>query len=140
MTFWGTKVFKLVHLPSNNITIFRIILQEDLSCSLILLSTVPPFQEREPSLYKEFCLLGYNAVYSVEKQPTLRRNMWAPSSGSTCYLLHANFLLGLFPDPKDGGDMPYVSSVDFQWTTRCNIPGDRTRHKDRCENHKSDII
>jgi hypothetical protein len=26
-------------------------------------------------------------------------------SGSACYLLHAGFLLDLFFDPKDGGDM-----------------------------------
>jgi hypothetical protein len=25
--------------------------------------------------------------------------------GSACYLLHAGFLLGLFFDPEDGGDM-----------------------------------
>jgi hypothetical protein len=26
-------------------------------------------------------------------------------SGSACYLLHTGFLLGLFFDPEDGGDM-----------------------------------
>jgi hypothetical protein len=29
-----------------------------------------------------FCLLGYNAVHSVESKPTFRRNIWPPSSGS----------------------------------------------------------
>jgi hypothetical protein len=29
-----------------------------------------------------FCLLGYYAAYSVERQPTFRRNMSPPSSGS----------------------------------------------------------
>jgi hypothetical protein len=29
-----------------------------------------------------FCLLGYNAVQSIESQPTFRRNMSPPSSGS----------------------------------------------------------
>jgi hypothetical protein len=52
-----------------------------------------------------FYLMGYKAVYSVEKQHTLRRNMSAPSSGSACYLLHAGFLLGLFLDSKDNGGM-----------------------------------
>jgi hypothetical protein len=32
--------------------------------------------------YEEFCLLGYNAVQSVESQSVLRRNMSPPSSGS----------------------------------------------------------
>jgi hypothetical protein len=29
---------------------------------------------------EDFCLLGYNAVYSVESQPMFRRNMLSPSS------------------------------------------------------------
>jgi hypothetical protein len=31
---------------------------------------------------EEYYLLGYNAVYSVERQPTFRRNISPPSSGS----------------------------------------------------------
>jgi hypothetical protein len=46
----------------------------------------------------EFYLLGYNAVQSVESQPTFRRS-------TACYLLYAGFLLGLFFDLEDGGDM-----------------------------------
>jgi hypothetical protein len=58
--------------------------------------------------YEEFYLLGYNAVYTVEYQPTFRKNMSPPSSGSknrprTCF--HAGFLLSLFFDPRDGGEM-----------------------------------
>jgi hypothetical protein len=58
--------------------------------------------------------LGYNVMYSVESQSTFRRNMSPPSSESknkpsrnlqSCYLLHAGFLLGLFFDPEDAGDM-----------------------------------
>jgi hypothetical protein len=30
---------------------------------------------------KEFCLLGYNALYSVENQPTFRKNLSPTSSG-----------------------------------------------------------
>jgi hypothetical protein len=44
---------------------------------------------------EEFCLLEYNAEWSVENQPT----------SSACYLLHAGFLLVLFVDPEDGGDI-----------------------------------
>jgi hypothetical protein len=51
-------------------------------------------------------LLGYNAMQSVESQPTFRRNMPPPSPGSallaTC--LYAGFLLGLFFDPEDQGN------------------------------------
>jgi hypothetical protein len=66
--------------------------------------------------YEEFYPLGYNTVYSVESQPTFRRNMLPPSSKlnksskklpwkqvtSRCF--HAGFLLGLF-DPEDWRDM-----------------------------------
>jgi hypothetical protein len=30
---------------------------------------------------EQFCLLEYNAVFSVESHPTVRRNMSSPSSG-----------------------------------------------------------
>jgi hypothetical protein len=33
-------------------------------------------------LIEEFYLLGYNAVWSVESQPTIQKNISAPSSGS----------------------------------------------------------
>jgi hypothetical protein len=33
-------------------------------------------------IYEEYYLLWYNAVYSVESQPTFRRNISPPSSGS----------------------------------------------------------
>jgi hypothetical protein len=32
--------------------------------------------------FEGFCLLGYNAVYSVESQSMFRRNISPPSSGS----------------------------------------------------------
>jgi hypothetical protein len=32
--------------------------------------------------FEEYCLLGYNAVQSVESQQTFRRNVSPPSSGS----------------------------------------------------------
>jgi hypothetical protein len=60
-------------------------------------------------------------MYSVECQPTFRRNMLPQSSGlkyKTC---------------------SSKTSVDFQWTTRRCIPEDITPHKQRCENRKSYI-
>jgi hypothetical protein len=54
--------------------------------------------------YEHFCLMGDNAVQSVESQPTFRRNMSPPSSSSFC-LLHVGFLHGLFFSHEDGSDM-----------------------------------
>jgi hypothetical protein len=57
----------------------------------------------------ELYLLGYNAVQYAESQPTFRRNIlpvWkqvALSLLATCF--HVGFLLVLFFDPEDGGDM-----------------------------------
>jgi hypothetical protein len=45
---------------------------------------------------------------------------------SAWYLLHAGFLLGLFFDPEDGGDMFLRTLVDYQRTTQHYIPEDRT--------------
>jgi hypothetical protein len=60
-------------------------------------------------IMKEFYLLGYNAIYSVDKQLTFRRNLARNEreTGSTrsFSLSRASFLLGLIFDPEDGGDM-----------------------------------
>jgi hypothetical protein len=70
--------------------------------------------------YEESCLLGYNAMYCVERQPTFRLKILPPSSGSekkpnkkpvwkhvalltACF--HAGFFFCLFSDPEDRGIM-----------------------------------
>jgi hypothetical protein len=76
-------------------------------------------------------------VQSVESQPTLRRVMSPPSSGSknkpsknsavsgTCCLLHAAFFMAYSPALKM--EVTYFSetSVDFHRITLCYIPEDR---------------
>jgi hypothetical protein len=79
---------------------------------------------------EELCLQGYDAAYSIENQLTPRRSRSPPSSGSKnkqetsrpCCLLRAGFLLGLFLDPEDEGDMFLRNVVYFQRTTWCYIP------------------
>jgi hypothetical protein len=53
---------------------------------------------------EEFCLLGYSVVYSVERQVTFRTNM-TPQSALLATCFDAGFLLALFFDPEDGGDV-----------------------------------
>jgi hypothetical protein len=60
---------------------------------------------------EESYILGYNAMESVESQPTFRKNMSPPYSGSknkrsfACCQLHAGFLHGVFFDLEDEGEM-----------------------------------
>jgi hypothetical protein len=70
--------------------------------------------------YKEFYVLGYNAVYSVENPPTFLRNISQVASRvqyATCF--HAGFLLGLLFDPEDGRDMflRNVGGLPMAYTT-----------------------
>jgi hypothetical protein len=55
--------------------------------------------------YEESNLVAYNAMFSAESQPTFRKNMSPPSTGSACYLLHASFLLDLLFGHKNWGNM-----------------------------------
>jgi hypothetical protein len=63
-------------------------------------------------LIEGYHLLGYNAVQSIECQPTFRGNISPTSSGSKNKLIgvracdkHAGLSLSLFFDPEDGGIM-----------------------------------
>jgi hypothetical protein len=47
-------------------------------------------------------------------------------AGSACYLLRPGFLLALFFDPEDKGNIFSEMSVAFQQTTGCYIPEDKT--------------
>jgi hypothetical protein len=58
-------------------------------------------------------LLGYNSMYPVESEQTFRRNMSPASKKSSrsrwralfCLLLASYWLLDLFSDPEEGGDV-----------------------------------
>jgi hypothetical protein len=89
-------------------------------------------------VYEVFRILGYNAVSSVESQPTVRKNISPPSSESnnkpikklllpvSCFLILATL--------KMEATCSSETLVDFQRTIRRCIPKDRTLHNHRCEN------
>jgi hypothetical protein len=93
---------------------------------------------------EEFCILGYNAVKSVDSQLTFRRNMSPPSSGSnskpseipawswqqailvSCLVYSSNLkIVAIYSSEK---------SVDFQRTTQRYTPEDRTLRNHSCKN------
>jgi hypothetical protein len=55
--------------------------------------------------------------------PPSSRSKNKPRKKSTCHLLHADFLLGLFLDPEDGGDMflfnDFTALYPTKWTSFC---------------------
>jgi hypothetical protein len=101
------------------------------------------------SVYEELYHLGYSAVQSVENQPTFRRNMSPPSSGSneqsekqacnwvanrsqrsTCLILVSR--LAYSPILMLEAIYSSETSVDFQRTTHRYIPDDGTLHNNAC--------
>jgi hypothetical protein len=94
-------------------------------------------------------LLEYIAVWSVESQPTFRRNISPPSSGSKNkqrkkpaeLCLPPAFTLvscsAYFLTLKMEATCSSETSVDFQRTTRRFIPDDTTPHNHCYENLKS---
>jgi hypothetical protein len=112
-------------------------------------STVSPVKKKE-QITEEYCLLGYNTVWSVENQPAFRRNILPPSSGSKNKVskkpelcLPPAFTLVSCSAYSSTLKMEAIcsseTSVDFQRTTQRYIPEDGTLHNHRCENLKSYI-
>jgi hypothetical protein len=79
---------------------------------------------------EEYDLMGYNAVQSVESQPTFRRNILPPA----LTLLSCS---AYFSTLKMEAICSSVTLVDFQWATQRYIPQDSTLHNHHCENLKS---
>jgi hypothetical protein len=86
---------------------------------------------------EEYRLLGYNAMWFVESQPTFRRSMLLPSSGSKNKpskkpVFASHFMLVsclvYFSTLKMEATCFSGKSVHFQWTTRRYIPEDKTLH------------
>jgi hypothetical protein len=83
----------------------------------------PAYPHDRPHIIQEFYLLGYNAVQSVESQPTFRRNISPHFPGSKIKSREkpnlpasCGFLLGLFFDLENGGDVLlhkvyYISAI-----------------------------
>jgi hypothetical protein len=57
--------------------------------------------------------------------------LYNPRFSQACCLLHAGFLLGLFFNPQDGGNMFLQIAVDFQWQYN---PEHKTSLNHCCEN------
>jgi hypothetical protein len=100
--------------------------------------------------YEKHYLLGSNAVESVENQPTFRRDLSPPSSGSKNKLSSkpelcfqpAFTLVSCSADSltlKMKAICPSETSIDFQRNPRRYIPEDSTLYNDRGENLKSYI-
>jgi hypothetical protein len=84
-------------------------------------------------------LLEYNAVYFVESQPAVWRNMSPPAPAllATCFMLVS--CLAYSSALKIEPTCFSYKSVDFQWTTWHYMPEDRTHHNHGCENLNSCI-
>jgi hypothetical protein len=102
----------------------------------------------------EFCLIGYNAAYSVEIQQTLQRDISPPSSESKnkpnkkpawkqvtsrpSFTLVS--FLAYYSTLKVEAKCPSEIYVGFPQATWRYIPEYKTLHNHRCENLKSYII
>jgi hypothetical protein len=92
---------------------------------------------------EEFYLLRHNAVYPVESQRTLRRNMSPPSSElkykPSKFCLPSGFTLVFCLAYSSTLKMMTCcseTSIYFRRTIRCYIPEDRTLHNHCFENLK----
>jgi hypothetical protein len=71
---------------------------------------------------------GVSLPYSGGRRTSRAKNQRESRWKAACRLLSCSFLLGLFFDPEDGGDMFLITSVDFQRATRRYMSEDSTLH------------
>jgi hypothetical protein len=77
------------------------------------------------------------AFLSLSRQIPRANRRFGGAVLATCF--HASFLVGLFFDPEDGGDMFLRNVCYFQRITRRYIPEGIILHNHLCENLKSYI-
>jgi hypothetical protein len=82
-------------------------------------------------------MIGYTCHPHLQGPRISQARYQHEAGGSAYHVLHVGFLLGLFFNPEDGGNIFLQTAVDFQWTTqRWYISEDRTLCNHCCENPK----
>jgi hypothetical protein len=87
--------------------------------------------------HREFYLLVYNTMQSIESHWTFQRNKSPPQQSflAACFMLVS--WLAYSSTLKMKATCSPKTSLNFQWTTWPSFPEDRTIHNHCCENLKS---